>query len=172
MRITGNRASAYARVIDAAHDAGIRPADLPAWVSERGGIEAVRRVTKGGLSPAEKVRNAVDKVESALKQIKPLLTVDQLPQELHPDVNSPYEFTLALVRYDSVTGKGHIVCASAKASLMKQFLANVSAKIVADNENEASAQGDAASLDARNAAIAAAVAAATAAFDANGKIAA
>lgn len=171
-RITGNRASAYARVLDAANDAGIAPADLATWVTERGGVEAVRRTTKNGMIPAEKARNAIDQAESVLKQRKPLLTIEKLPQELHADVNNPHEFTLALVRHDTATGKGHIVCASANASLIKQFLASVAAKVVPDNENAVTAHSNAASLDARSAAIAAAIAAATAAFDASEKIAA
>lgn len=171
-RISGNRASAYARVIDTARDAGIKPADLPAWVAKQGGIEAVRRITKDGVTPADKTRNAVDKAESVLKHSKPLATIDKLPQELHADVNNPHEFTLALVRHDSATGKGHIVCASSNASLVRQFLANVSAKVVAGNENEDIARIDAAGLELRNAVIAKAIAAATALLDANNKIAA
>lgn len=171
-QITGNRASAYARVIDAARDSGILPADLPAWVAKQGGLEAVRRVTKDGVNPAEKVRSAVEKAESALKQSKPLVTIDHLPQELQADVNNSHEFTLALVRHDSGTGQGHIVCASANASLIRQFLASVASKVVASNENEVGARNDAASLEARNALIAAAVAAAAALLDANEKIAA
>lgn len=161
-RITGNRASAYARVIDAAHDADIKPADLPDWVTKNGGIEAVRRVSKDGVSPADKTRNAVHKAESALKQRKPLVTIDQLPQELHADVNNAHEFTLALVRHDTSTGQGHIVCASANASLIKQFLASIATKVAASNENENIARSDAASLEARNAATAGAAASATA----------
>jgi hypothetical protein len=171
-QITGNRASAYARVIDTARDAGVAPADLPAWVGKQKGIEAVRRVTKDGVTPADKVRNAVDKAESALKQSKPLFTIDQLPQALHADVNNAHEFTLALVRHDSSTGQGHIVCASAKAVLIKQFLASVAATVVVGNESEVAARNDATSLEARNAVIAAAVAAANAVFDANEKVAA
>ena len=171
-RITGNRASAYARVIDAADDAGIKPADLPDWVAKQGGIEAVRRVSKDGVRPAEKLRNTAEKAENVLKRKKPLVTIDQLPQELHADVNNKHEFTLALVRHDSATGQGHIVCASANASLIKQFLASVATKIVASNENENIARSDAASLEARNAANAAALATLAAALNVSDKIAA
>ena len=171
-RITGNRASAYARVIDTANDAGIAPANLAAWVAKQGGVEAVRRITKNGVTPADKTRNAIDKAESALKQRKPLLTIDKLPQELHADVNSPHEFTLALVRHDDVTGQGHIVCASANASLIKHFLASVATKVVPDNENAVAARDNSASLEARNAAAAAALTAIAAALNANEKIAA
>ena len=171
-RITGNRASAYARVIDAANDAGISPAQLADWVTKQGGIEAVRRQSKDGISPAQRTRDAVERAENVLKRSVALATIDDLPKALQVDENNERDFTLALIRHDSSTGKGHIVCASGNAALIKSFLTSVAGKVAAANENATATVADTALLDARSEAIAAAVAAATAALEAKQPIAA
>ena len=65
-RITGNRASAYARVLDIALSAKITPAELATWVREHGGIEEVRRNYAAGEAPAAKQQAKQAAAEDAL----------------------------------------------------------------------------------------------------------
>ena len=58
------RASAYSIVLRTAHAAGVTPADLPAFIRAKGGVEEVRLAKGNALSTADKAVKAVDYVAS------------------------------------------------------------------------------------------------------------
>ncbi len=159
-RITGNRASAYARVIDESVRANIAPANLPTWVEKQGGIEAVRRRYNAGESPGEKTNVAVEAATKALGNLKVLYTIDALPQALYASADNDHGYCLALIRHDRNSGRGLVLHGSANGTLIKQFLANVAA-----SANKVAAENDINDLAERSAALADAVSAVAAGTD-------
>lgn len=121
-RLSNNRASAYARVIDLAAKAEIAPSKLPAWVRASGGIEEVRRHYASGQSSAEKQRAQRETAVEALESASVLCTISNLPQQLHASSDNDHSYSLALVRHNVATGAGEVLWGSADNSLIKQFL--------------------------------------------------
>lgn len=149
-RFAGNRSSAYAKVIEVAVAAGIKPADLPGWVERQGGIEAVRRGHKPGQKPAELFAQAVANASDALADAQPLCVIADLPQQLHASANNAHNFSLALVRHDPTTGRGEVLYGIQHAGLINQFLAHIEKPVVARSKNKAAAaatQNDLATRD-------------------------
>jgi hypothetical protein len=129
-RITNSRASAYARVLRSAAEHKVDALQLKQWVTETGGIEAVRRKSKGGLTPAQMAAQLCEDAGQALATAKPVACISKLPQALKPDTEAYEGYTLALVRFDKQTGAGDIVWGSANAVLTKRFLSTVGKNVL------------------------------------------
>ena len=159
-RIANSRAAAYARVLRAAVDHKVEPLKLKLWVIEQGGIEAVRRLNKGGATPAQRAKQLTEDAGSALVSAKALASIDKLPAGLKPGAEAYEGF--------KQTGAGEIVWASENAALTKRFLAVVGEEVLTKHKTS-KAQSTATS---KRAAQAAAIAAPVAANDSGKKIAA
>jgi len=70
-----NRAYAYARVLTVAADKGIEGADLPKFIIESNGIEAIRRNGTDGLSDAKKAQQNRDHADFVLADKAPIASV-------------------------------------------------------------------------------------------------
>ena len=167
-RIANSRAAAYARVLRAAVDHKVEPLKLKLWVIEQGGIEAVRRLNKGGATPAQRAKQLTEDAGSALVSAKALASIDKLPAGLKPGAEAYEGFKLVLLRHNKQTGAGEIVWASENAALTKRFLAVVGEEVLTKHKTS-KAQSTATS---KRAAQAAAIAAPVAANDSGKKIAA
>ncbi len=152
-RITGNRASAYARVIDIALSARIAPTELATWVREHGGIEEVRRNYAAGEAPAAKQQAQQAAVENALGSAGVICTINKLPQQLHASSNNVHAYSLALVRHDKTTGNGDVLWGTSDNTLIKQFLLHQSKRLIAANGNTVSGNAHASALASDAAAI-------------------
>lgn len=123
----GKRAHIYARVLVNAREQSVQTATFVAWLTEQGGVEAVRKQYKG-LSPAEVKAQRVQTAEKSLPRVK-AKQLSNAPK-LH---NSDY--VLALVQHTN--GKQRIVGFCESHTLVNQVLAKLA--------DEAEKQADAVS---------------------------
>jgi hypothetical protein len=152
-RITGNRASAYARVIDIALSEKITPAELATWVRGHGGIEEVRRNYAAGEAPAAKQQAKQAAAEDALGSASVICTISNLPQQLHASSDNVHAYSLALVRHDKTSGNGDVLWGTADDTLIKQFLLHQSKRLIEANGNVVTANAHASALASDAAAI-------------------
>ena len=133
-RITNSRAAAYARVLRAAMDHKIDPMGLKEWVIGLGGVEAVRRLSKSSVSPAEIAKQVREDAGKVLGSVKALASIAKLPMALKPGEAAYEGFKLVLMRHNKQTGEGEIVWASDNAALTRRFLAVVGTDVIAKNK--------------------------------------
>jgi hypothetical protein len=152
-RITGNRASAYARVLDIALEEKIKPAALPDWVRRNGGIEEVRRNYQSGQSPKDLRERLEAEAEKSLTATQAICVIADLPQALHASPDHTFPYTVALIRHDKTTGSGEVVWAASNETLIRQFLSHQGKAIAEAAVGKATAATLAAQLEADDAAI-------------------
>ena len=111
----GKRAHIYARVLRNAHEQNVKAADFVTWLTQQGGVEAVRKQYKG-LTPAQVKAQRVAKAEKSLPSVK----AKQLSNAPKADGS---DYVLAVVQHTN--GKQRIVGFCDNLTLIKQALAKI-----------------------------------------------
>ena len=124
----GKRAHIYARVLVNAREQAVEAKGFAKWLTEQGGVEAVRRQHKG-LTPTQVKQQKVQTAEEAFK------TVGSKPLSSAPKVDGS-DYVLALVQHRK-NGKCEVVSFCDNLPLIKQALAKLSdsAKAEADTKH-------------------------------------
>jgi hypothetical protein len=117
-----NRLFSYARVIRVAADAKQTSATLVQFITDRHGIDEIRRANKDGVSAADNVKAQVDlaRVELVSPSDSDLFTDFELPDQLQP--KDGQQFSLALVRKNA-DGTGSIVFGTNNVAAVTTVLA-------------------------------------------------
>jgi len=117
-----NRLFSYARVIRVAADAKQTSATLAQFITDRHGIDEIRRASKDGVSAADKQRAQVDLARTKLvtHSDSDLFTNFDLPDPLQPVAGE--QFSLALVRKNA-DGTGSIVFGTSNVAAVATVLA-------------------------------------------------
>ena len=111
----GKRAHIYARVLRNAHEQSVKPTVFVDWLTEQGGVEAVRKQHKG-LTPAQVKAARVVKAEQALPSVKAKQLSDA------PKVDGS-DYVLAIVQHTN--GKQRIVSFCENMTLLKEAMARI-----------------------------------------------
>jgi len=126
----GKRAQIYSRVLVNAREQGVVADNVVAWLTEQGGVEAVRKQHKG-LTPSQQKAVKKSSAELCFKEIA------SKDINLAPKHDSS-DYTLALVHHSS-TGK-RIVAFCSNLTLINATLANLSAAATTEVEQKRVAQ--------------------------------
>jgi hypothetical protein len=117
-----NRLFSYARVIRVAADAKQTSETLAQFITERHGIDEIRRANKDGVTAADKLKAQVDLARTKL--VTPsdgdLFADFDLPDQLQPVAGE--QFSLALVRKNA-DGTGSIVFGTSNVAAVSTVLA-------------------------------------------------
>jgi hypothetical protein len=151
-RISNKRANAYARVVQSAFEHKKSPDNLPSWITQEGGIEAIRLNTKGPSK--EEIRERIEQTSTVLHEAEADLTIDDTPR-VSVDETAEHPYALGLARIKD--GKTEFVYWSTNASLIRQFLQVVGKQVLNDNEARAAEDEAADKLATQSAIIAEAV---------------
>ena len=136
-----NRLFSYARVIRVAADAKQTSTTLAQFITDRHGIDEIRRANKDGLTATDKAKAQVElaKAKLAMASDSDLFTGFDLPDQLQPRTGE--QFSLALVRKNA-DGTGSIVFGTDNVAAVTTVLA-LAGKSLQDNAAKA-AEADAA----------------------------
>ena len=130
-----NRLFGYARVIRVAADAKQTSATLAQFITDRHGIDEIRRANKDGLTTTDKAKVQVDLARTKL--VNPsdseLFSNFDLPDQLQPKAGE--QFSLALVRKNA-DGTGSIVFGTDNVAAVTSVLA-LAGKSLQDNAAKA-----------------------------------
>lgn len=130
-----NRLFGYARVIRVAADAKQTSATLAQFITDRHGIDEIRRANKDGLTTTDKAKVQVDLARTKL--VNPsdseLFSNFDLPDQLQPKAGE--QFSLALVRKNA-DGTGSIVFGTDNVAALTSVLA-LAGKSLQDNAAKA-----------------------------------
>lgn len=144
-RIHNSRAAVYARVLRAALDEKIAPEQLPAWVTNVGGIENVQRPSKSNMSATQQRDADVDDAVELLLESAALTTLEASAADLTPDTSAGMPFSLVLVR-SGPSGDFEVVRCVRNTSLLRQVLAREAKALRAENDNATAAAQQSAKL--------------------------
>lgn len=130
-----NRLYCYARVIRVAADAKQSSTTLAQFITDRHGIDEIRRANKDGLTAIDKAKAQVDlaKAKLAMASDSDLFTNFDLPDQLQPKAGE--QFSLALVRKNA-DGTGSIVFGTDNVAAVTSVLA-LAGKSLQDNAAKA-----------------------------------
>lgn len=108
-----SRGAIYSKVLASAHEAGVIPKRFIKWLNEQGGVEAVRKPSKG-------------KTHAQVKTERALNAHEQLASKPKTDIgfatpSQNYAFSLALVSH--VNGDKRVVALLNNSTLVKEALA-------------------------------------------------
>jgi hypothetical protein len=121
------RTFAYAKVLSVAWEQNVSPETLAEFVSDRGGLEQVRR-NGGDANEKRKMREeSVEKASASLKYVKPLADKVVAPKSLK--VEGKTNFVAAIARREA-DGTLSIVHVSNNESLIESLLANAAKDVV------------------------------------------
>ena len=136
-----NRLFSYARVIRVAADAKQNSTTLAQFITDRHGIDEIRRANKDGLTATDMAKAQVElaKAKLAMASDSDLFTGFDLPDQLQPRTGE--QFSLALVRKNA-DGTGSIVFGTDNVAAVTTVLA-LAGKSLQDNAAKA-AEADAA----------------------------
>ncbi len=130
-----NRLFSYARVIRVAADAKQTSTTLAQFITDRHGIDEIRRANKDGLTATDKAKAQVElaKAKLAMASDSDLFTGFDLPDQLQPRTGE--QFSLALVRKNA-DGTGSIVFGTDNVAAVTSVLA-LAGKSLQDNAAKA-----------------------------------
>ncbi len=130
-----NRLFSYARVIRVAADAKQTSTTLAQFITDRHGIDEIRRANKDGLTATDKAKAQVElaKAKLAMASDSDLFTGFDLPDQLQPKAGE--QFSLALVRKNA-DGTGSIVFGTDNVAAVTSVLA-LAGKSLQDNAAKA-----------------------------------
>ena len=124
----GKRAFAYARVIRFASTEKSAHQSLAAYITDKGGIEEIRKTTDvGAASPRDQRKQSIETAAEALSLINPIIKLPSLTTELKTD-NAEYPYSVALIR-TTIGGSGSIVFGSTNLAIVKNLLAEAGRKL-------------------------------------------
>lgn len=130
-----NRLYSYARVIRVAADAKQTSETLAQFITDRHGIDEIRRADSAGVTAAEKAKAQVELAQAALStpSDSDLFANFELPDELQP--KDGQQFSLALVRKNA-DGTGSIVFGTDNVTAVATVLA-LAGRALQDNAAKA-----------------------------------
>ena len=133
----GKRAFTYARVIVVAAAEKSEMQTLAAFITERGGIEQIRKTPKnGGPSPKERHERLIEDGEQRFATAEPILSGIELIDDLQPDNDNGAEYMAVLMRKDE-DGTGSIVFRSNSQTIINALLAAAERDAIAREEETA-----------------------------------
>ena len=119
----GKRAFTYARVIVVAATEKPETQTLAAFITERGGIEQIRKTPKnGGPSPKERRERLIENGEQRFATAEPILAGIELIADLQPANNNGVKMMAVLMRKDD-DGTGSLVFRSNSQAIINALLA-------------------------------------------------
>lgn len=130
----GKRAFTYARVIVVAAAEKPETQTLAAFITERCGIEQIRKTPKnGGPSPKERRERLIEDGEQRFATAEPILSGIELIDDLQPDNDNGAEYMAVLMRKDE-DGTGSIVFRSNSQAIINALLAAAERDAIARGE--------------------------------------
>ena len=116
----GDRAFAYAAVLEEAQVQKIAPTKLAAWIRKQNGVENIRRSRHSApqLSPSKLRELALDQLEKA----PAIAEIDQQVEALSANSKAKHRYAVALIRQSS-KGKTEIVYSSNQTAVVNHVLA-------------------------------------------------
>lgn len=130
-RMQNARTTAYARVLRAAINNKVEPHKLPVWVSDQGGIEAVRRRPAGQLSPSKVARDLGKRAQETLAAVQAEAVLTDVPQSLVPANTAEHKFSVAIMRMNADTQQMEVVWGSNSTVLVRRVLDAVGKRVIA-----------------------------------------
>jgi hypothetical protein len=153
----GKRAFTYARVILVAAAEKPENQTLAAFITERGGIEEIRK-SNGGLTAKDKREDLAEAGEARLDEALPIVGGIVLVDELQPDNDNGMEMMAVLMRKED-DGTASIMFRSNNATIIASLLAAYERDAKAKEKEAAEAEQPATNAKARAKAVKAAAAA-------------
>ncbi|OYU33219.1 hypothetical protein [Novosphingobium sp. PASSN1] len=130
----GKRAFTYATVINVADLEKPDTQSMHAFITDRGGIEEIRKTANGQPSQKEKRAKLIEGGEERVASAQPLLGGITLIDDLQPDNDNGLELMAVLMRKDA-DGTGSIVYRSNNETIINSLLAAYERDAIADDEN-------------------------------------
>lgn len=129
----GKRAFTYATVISVADLEKLETQSLHAFITERGGIEQIRKTASGQPSSKEKREKLIEGAEERLASADPIIGGIALIDDLQPDSDTGLEYMAVLMRKEA-DGTGSIVYRSNNATIINTLLAAYERDAIADDD--------------------------------------
>jgi hypothetical protein len=146
-RTKNARTTVYARVLRAVISNKVEADKLSAWVTEQGGIEAVRRQNADKPNPAQLARELGKRAQDTLAQVTAQAVLKDVPASLVPSNSEEHELSVALVRMNSVTKKLEVVWGCNTASVVRLVLNAVGKQVIEKHGDVKAAQDAQAALE-------------------------
>ena len=134
----GKRAFTYATVITVAYLEKPEAQSLHAFITERGGIEQIRKTANGQPSSKEKREKLIEDGEERAATAEALLSGIALSDDLQPENDNGMEYMALLMRKET-DGTGSIVYRSNNVTIINTLLAAYERHAIADDDNATAA---------------------------------
>jgi hypothetical protein len=120
----GKRLYTYARVIAVASAEKPETVSMLRFITEAGGVEAIRKKAASGMTPAERARLHIELAETAYASADAICTFDKSLPQLQPNTDEGGKFSVALLRYEA-NGTFSVVAGTANERILRTVLAEV-----------------------------------------------
>lgn len=120
----GKRLYTYARVLAIAYAEKPENVSMLRFITEAGGVEAIRKKAACGMTPADRVRSNIELAEAAYASAEAICTFDQPLPHLLPNTDEGGKFSVALLRYEA-DGTFAVVDGTANERILRAVLAEV-----------------------------------------------
>jgi hypothetical protein len=117
----GKRTATYGRVLFAARKAKVAIEQLPSWIADKNGVEEVKHVAEGKISPAQQAKVDAERASDYFVNADGLVSLGVVPELLVPSDAEHQTYSLALVRVGG-GNEGEIVWGTANASAISKVL--------------------------------------------------
>lgn len=120
----GKRLYTYARVIAVAHSGKPENVSMLRYITEAGGVEAIRKKAASGMTPADKLRSNIEVAEAVYASADEICRFNSSLPQLQPNTDEGGKYSVALLRYEA-DGTFSVVAGTANERILRTVLAEV-----------------------------------------------